>query len=84
MSLVCPLLNSTGQLLDMNTKQLDTGQSIRTFVNAIIAPAPLQPLNTNRLHDNWNQGITAFYSNDFISAQSDFIRAGAANAQFQA
>ena len=79
-----PIVNSTGQLLDMNTKQLDTGQSIRSFVNAIIAPAPLQPLNTNRLHDTWNQGITAFYSNDFISAQSDFIRAGAANAQFQA
>jgi serine/threonine protein phosphatase PrpC len=79
-----PIVNSTGQLQDLNTKELDTGQSIRSFVNALIAPAPLQPLNTNVLHDNWNQGITAFYSNDFVSAQSDFIRAGAANSKFQA
>ncbi len=33
-----PIINANGQLVDMNTKALDTGQSIRTFVNGMIAP----------------------------------------------
>ena len=77
-----PFINGDGQLVDM--KALDTGQSIRTFVNAVIAPAPLQPVNTNALHDNWNRGINEYYTNDFVSAQSDFIRASTSNTQFQA
>lgn len=79
-----PVINSDGQLVDMNTKALDTGQSIRTFVNGSIAPAPLQSVNTNVLRDNWNRGVNDYYANDFVSAQSDFIRASAGNAQFQA
>ncbi len=79
-----PVINGDGQLLDMNTKALDTGQSIRTFVSALIAPAPLQPVNTNALRDNWNRGINDYYTNDFEHAQADFIRASVGNAQFQA
>jgi len=79
-----PIVNSDGQLQDMHTKELNTGQSIRAFVTEVLAPAPFQPQNTNTLRDNWNQGITAFYASDLTTAQSNFIRAAAANAQFQA
>lgn len=79
-----PIVNSDGQLQDMNTKEVDTGQSIRTFVTAKTAPAPTQTLNTNTLHDSWNQGVQDFYAKDFVNAQSNFIRAGAPNPQFQA
>jgi len=79
-----PLINANGQLVDMNTKVLDVGQSIRTFVNERIVPPPLQPVNTNALRDSWNRGIDDYYTNDFVSAQSDFIRASAPNAQFLA
>ncbi|TMC95281.1 MAG: hypothetical protein E6J22_03730 [Chloroflexi bacterium] len=79
-----PLINANGQLVDMNTKADDTGQSIRSFVNERIVPPPLQPVNTNALRDSWNRGIDDYYINDFVSAQSDFIRASAPNAQFLA
>src|SRR5205823_3565019 len=79
-----PLINANGQLVDMNTKADDTGQSIRSFVSEVIAPPSLQPVNTNALRDNWNRGIDDYYINDFVSAQSDFTRASAPNAQFQA
>src|SRR5439155_546694 len=55
-----------------------------SFVSGVIAPPPLQPVNTNALRDNWNRGIDDYYTNDFVSAQSDFIRASAPNAQFLA
>jgi serine/threonine protein phosphatase PrpC len=79
-----PIVNSGGQLLDMNTKELQTGQSVREFVTRLLAPAPIKAQNTNTLQANWNQGIADYYAGDFTTAQSDFIRAGAANAQFQA
>src|SRR5205807_10669125 len=47
------IVNDRGQLVDMKTKVIGTSGSIRTFVNSQIAPAPLQPANTNTLHDTW-------------------------------
>ncbi|HEX6555696.1 MAG TPA: protein phosphatase 2C domain-containing protein [Ktedonobacteraceae bacterium] len=79
-----PIINANGQLVDMNTKAADTGQTIRSFVSAVIAPAPLQPVNTNALRDSWNRGIDDYYNNDFVSAQSNFIRASVPNTQFLA
>ena len=79
-----PYINADGQLVDMNTKATDTGQTIRSFVSGVIAPPPLQPVNTNVLRDSWNRGIDDYYINDFVSAQSDFIRASAPNTQFLA
>src|SRR5438477_8384326 len=51
-----PLINADGQLVDMKIKASDTGQTIRSFVSGVIAPPPLQPVNTNALRDNWNRG----------------------------
>ncbi len=80
-----PMVNSDGQLQGMITKEVaDTGQLIRPFVANKIAPAPIQIQNTNTLRESWNQGIKDFYAPDLVSAQSNFIRAGAANPQFQA
>ena len=80
-----PIVNSDGQLQGMITKEVaDTGQLIRPFVANRIAPAPIQIQNTNTLRESWNQGIKDFYAPDLVSAQSNFMRAGAANPQFQA
>ena len=82
-----PIMSSNGQLLDMNTKEVDVGQKIRTFVTAELAPAPVNAQHTNKLRDNWNQGILDFYAqtaHHLVAARNDFTRAGAANAQFRA
>src|SRR5205807_1394218 len=73
-----------GQLVDMNTKTTDTAGSIRTFVNSQIAPAPLQPANTNALHDAWKSGISDFYANHLASAQTEFRNAARPNPLFLA
>src|SRR6266702_3969104 len=53
-----PIVNGSGQLVDMNTKVADGAESIRTFVTGQLSPAPLQLGHTNSLHDNWNNGIS--------------------------
>ncbi len=82
-----PIVSSDGQLLNMNTKEVNVGQKIRTFVTAELAPAPVQPQTTNKLRDNWNQGILDYYAitaNHLVTARTDFNKAGAANPQFRA
>ena len=61
-----PIVNSNGQLLDMNTRGSNTGASIRDFVNTQLAP--LQQGHTNTLHDAWNQGVSNYYANNFGNA----------------
>ena len=79
-----PIVNGSGQLVDMNTKVADGAESIRTFVTGQLSPAPLQLGHTNSLHDNWNNGIIHFYANNLASAQTDFRNASKPNLQFQA
>src|SRR5947207_6835415 len=79
-----PIVNDRGQLVDMNTKSNDTAGSIRTFVNSQIAPAPLQPVNTNVLHDAWKSGISDFYTHNLAGAQTEFRNAAKPNPLFQA
>ena len=77
-----PIVNSNGQLLDMNTRGFNTGASIRDFV--ITQLTPLQQGHTNPLHDAWDQGVSNFYANNFSTALGDFTTAGKPNPQFQA
>jgi serine/threonine protein phosphatase PrpC len=79
-----PIVNGSGQLVDMNTKSADTGGSITTFVNNQIAPAPLQPVNTNALQDAWSKGVADFYANNLTAAQTEFRNAARPNPLFQA
>src|SRR5437764_2876632 len=79
-----PIVNDRGQLVDMNTKVNDTAGSIRTFVNSQIAPAPLQPANTNALQDAWKSGISDFYTHNLASAQTEFRNAAKPNPLFLA
>ncbi|HEY6411274.1 MAG TPA: hypothetical protein VIY29_27760, partial [Ktedonobacteraceae bacterium] len=78
-----PIVSSNGQLLDMKTKGSGIG-AIRTFVKALISPAPAQSQHTNTLHDSWNQGILDFYASHFVLARSGFLKASTANSQFRA
>ncbi|MGI9059702.1 MAG: PP2C family serine/threonine-protein phosphatase [Ktedonobacteraceae bacterium] len=80
-----PIVNDIGQLLDMNTKALDTGGSIRSFVTTQLSPGPVgQAGHTNSLRDSWNQGITDYYGGNYVNAQTDFRNAGTHNTLFRA
>nr|HET6903585.1 protein phosphatase 2C domain-containing protein [Ktedonobacteraceae bacterium] len=80
-----PIVNTLGQLLDMNTKAVDTGGTIRSYVTSQLSPGPLgQGGHTNSLRDSWNNGITAYYTGDYVSAQTDFRNAGTHNNLFRA
>src|SRR5207248_8185623 len=58
--------------------------SIRTFVTDQLAPAPLQPANTNALQDAWKSGISDFYTHNLASAQTEFRNAAKPNPLFLA
>ena len=77
-----PIVNDKGQLVDM--KSNSTAGSIRTFVIQQLAPAPVQAVNTNALHDAWNSGVIDFYANNFAGAQTQFRNAAKPNPLFQA
>ncbi|HEV7235958.1 MAG TPA: zinc ribbon domain-containing protein, partial [Ktedonobacteraceae bacterium] len=80
-----PIVNALGQLLDMNTKALDTGGTIRSFVTSQLSPGSVgQGGHTNSLRDSWNNGIAAYYTGDYVSAQTDFRNAGTHNNLFRA
>jgi len=80
-----PIVNTLGQLLDMTTKAVDTGGSIRGFVTKELLPGPVgQSGHTNSLRDSWNNGITAYYGGDYANAQTDFKNAGTHNNLFRA
>ncbi|GAC1383990.1 MAG: hypothetical protein NVSMB33_12230 [Ktedonobacteraceae bacterium] len=77
-----PIVNSDGQLFDMNAKAINPSQSIRDFVRKQVQP--LQGQNTNPLHDAWNRGVTEYYAENIAAAQTDFQKAEIPNPQFQA
>ncbi len=80
-----PIVNTLGQLLDMNTKAVDTGGTIRSFVTSQLSPGPVgQAGHTNSLRDSWNNGITAYYAGNYVNAQTDFRNAGTHNNLFRA
>src|SRR5439155_25157969 len=73
-----------GQLVDMNTKAIDTAGKIRTFVTQQPDLVSAQAANTNALHDAWNSGISDFYTNHLASAQTEFRNAAKPNPLFLA
>lgn len=77
-----PIVNTLGQLLDMTTKAVDTGGSIRSFVTGQLSPG--QTGHTNSLRDSWHNGIAAYYAGDYVNAQTDFRNAGTHNNLFRA
>jgi Protein kinase domain/Double zinc ribbon len=77
-----PIVNDVGQLLDMNTKAVDTGGTIRGYVTSQLSPE--QTGHTNSLRDSWNQGIIDYYKPDYVNAQTDFKNAGMHNTLFRA
>ncbi|MFL5659225.1 MAG: protein phosphatase 2C domain-containing protein, partial [Ktedonobacteraceae bacterium] len=79
-----PIVNGSGQLVDMNTKVTDGAESIRTFVTGQPSLTPSQSTPTNVVHDNWNKGIMDFYARHYANAQTDFRTAARPNPQFQA
>jgi serine/threonine protein phosphatase PrpC len=77
-----PIVNSNGQLENINTSNTDLGTDILTFVTDRLTP--LQNGHTNPLHDAWNQGINDFYGGRQSSVKKDFQPVLALNPQFQA
>ena len=77
-----PIVNTLGALLDLNTKAVDTGGSIRGYVTSQLTPG--QATHTNSLRDSWNAGITDYYQANYTNAQTDFRNAGLHNATFRA
>lgn len=77
-----PIVNDLGQFLDMNTKAVDTGGTIRSYVKTQLTP--LQNGHTNSLHDSWNGGIADYYKGDYTNAQTAFRNAGTHNNVFRA
>jgi len=77
-----PIVNPSGHLFDLNTRNPDTNGSIREFVSAQLQP--LQGNNSNALHDAWDKGISEYYANNLPAAQTDLRNAGKLNPQFQA
>ena len=77
-----PIVNSLGQLQDVNTKAVDTGGAIRGYVTSQLTPG--QGTHTNSLHDTWNAGITDYYKADYADAATAFRNAGGHNQIFRA
>jgi serine/threonine protein phosphatase PrpC len=77
-----PIVNSSGQLENMNTSAAYFGADILNFVTTQLKP--LQNGHTNALHDAWNQGINDFYGGRQSSVKQDFQPIQALNPQFQA
>jgi serine/threonine protein phosphatase PrpC len=77
-----PIVNSSGQLVNMVTQATDPGTAIFSFVTTRLAP--LQNGHTNPLHNAWNQGINDFYGGRQSSVTRDFQPILALNPQFQA
>src|SRR5439155_12286889 len=73
-----------GQLVDMNTKAIDTAGKIRTFVTQQPDLVSAQAANTNALQDAWKSGISDFYANHLTSAQTEFRNAAKPNPLFLA
>jgi len=77
-----PIINSLGQLQDINTKEVDTGGTIRGYVTSQLTPG--QGTHTNSLRDSWNAGITDYYKPDYANAATAFRNAGIHNQIFRA
>jgi tRNA A-37 threonylcarbamoyl transferase component Bud32 len=87
-----PLVNSIGQLSGMalTTNTVAISQDIEKLLQSVDA---LKNPPTNVVHDDWNNGITAYYKGiasndaskqlDLTTAQHDFTDAFQKNSQFQ-
>ncbi|MFL5628500.1 MAG: zinc ribbon domain-containing protein, partial [Ktedonobacteraceae bacterium] len=75
-----PIVNSSGQLLDMNLHQQDDpAGTIRSYVNTT-----LQTVQPNVLQSNWDTGVSAYYAKNYPAARQAFQNAGRPNPQFKA
>jgi serine/threonine protein phosphatase PrpC len=75
-----PIVDSTGQLLDMNLRQQsDPAGTIRSYVTTT-----LQPMQSNDVQSNWNTGVKAYYAKNYPAAQQAFQNAERPNPQFKA
>ncbi len=78
-----PIVNSSGQLLDMNLRQQDDpAGTIRNYVSHTLST--LQTVQPNVLQTNWNTGVSAFYAKNYPAARQAFQNAGRPNPQFKA
>lgn len=77
-----PIVDAQGKLTGLHLVAGSSSLSfatIMTFLNQNIPQG-----HPNVVHDNWDNGIRAYYAREYAAAQKDFQLAAAANSQFLA